>query len=115
MPPNPSENLNPGLCVSLLLQNALAEHVIPNLPDVTKIPDASWHGWDPVFQELQVDRANSQQVQETISRCQTTLANLLQAAILNGQNQAAAEQHAAQVGWVLSEGETGGVTRDARV
>lgn len=77
--------------LSLLLQNALTEHVIPKLPDVTQIPDSSWPGWDPIFRELQVDRNNTAQVQETISRCQATLTNLLQAAIMNGQ-QAFAQQ-----------------------
>jgi hypothetical protein len=71
----------------------LTEHVIPKLPDVTQIPDASWEGWDPIFKELQVDRANTQQVQETIARCQATLTNLLQAAIMNGHQQAFAQQH----------------------
>lgn len=78
------------------LQNALTEHVIPKLPDVTQIPDSSWAGWDPIFQELQVDRNNVAQVQETIGRCQATLTNLLQAAIMNGQQ--AAFEAAAQLG-----------------
>lgn len=75
------------------LQNALTEHVIPKLPDVTQIPDSSWAGWDPIFQELQVDRNNVAQVQETIGRCQATLTNLLQAAIMNGQQAAFEAAH----------------------
>lgn len=41
-------------------QNSLAKHVIPNLPDVTQIPDAAWPGWQPVLQEMQTDAANTQ-------------------------------------------------------
>lgn len=93
------------------LQNALTEHVIPKLPDVTQIPDSSWAGWDPIFQELQVDRNNMAQVQETIGRCQATLTNLLQAAIMNGQ-QVAFE--AAQLGDQQVRGVRGQPVRSAK-
>lgn len=61
--------------------------MIPRLPDVTQIPEATWDGWEHIFTELQVDRSNEQQVKETIERCQTMLGSLLQAALMSGQQQ----------------------------
>lgn len=61
--------------------------MIPRLPDVTQIPEASWEGWEHIFTELQVDRSDEQQVKETIERCQTMLGSLLQAALMSGQQQ----------------------------
>ena len=73
--------------MATFVQNALAKHVIPKLPDVTQIPDASWRGWEPVYRELQVNTSNPQEVQDTIVRCQGMLAALLQAALSSGQQQ----------------------------
>ncbi|KAF6262749.1 hypothetical protein COO60DRAFT_1699160 [Scenedesmus sp. NREL 46B-D3] len=62
-------------------ETALADHVIPRLPDVTQIPDDSWPGWEPVLQVLQVDTSNEAVVRETVARCQTMLQSLLQDAM----------------------------------
>jgi hypothetical protein len=65
----------------LCSQTALADHVIPRLPDVTQIPDDTWPGWEPVLQVLQVDTSNEAVVRETVARCQTMLQSLLQDAM----------------------------------
>lgn len=76
--------LPPGLC-PLVLQNVVATHVIPRLPDVTQIPDGSWEGWGLVLEQLAVDPANQQAVDTTIARCQAMLNSLLQAALEGAQ------------------------------
>ena len=72
--------------------------MIPNLPDVTQIPEASWQGWEPIFTELQVDRSNDQLVKETVHKCQAMLGNLLQAALHSGSQHGGVQQPGVELG-----------------